>query len=95
MALTKPLLSVGVNVNVQEGCGTTPHTLAVLTKNKIRTCANYLNNVASISGHLFSNMPSPIEMAQAMGAEEHDLNYKCEGTIQRIFTILPWRNTWH
>ena len=41
MALTKTLLSVGVNVNVQEGCGTTPHTLAVLTKNKIRTCANY------------------------------------------------------
>ena len=41
MALTKTLLSVGVNVNVQERCGATPLTLAVLTKNKMRTCANY------------------------------------------------------
>ena len=69
MTLTKTLLSIGVNVNAQEGCGATPLSLAVLTANKVM-CELLVDSFASISGHLFSGMPSPIEMAQAMEVEE-------------------------
>lgn len=49
--------------------GATPLTLAVLAVNK-DMCELLVDSFASISGHLFSNMPSPIEMTQAMELED-------------------------
>ncbi len=63
--LVKTLLSSGVNVNVQEGCGATPLSIAVLNSSTVM-CELLVMNFASFSGPLFVNMPSPIDMAKYM-----------------------------
>lgn len=67
--LVKTLLSAGININIQEGCGATPLCIAVLNRNS-SMCSLLLDNFASFSGHLFASMPSPFEMAQNMELEE-------------------------
>jgi hypothetical protein len=67
--LVKTLLSAGVNINVQEGCGATPLTIAVL-KADVDMCKLLFENFALASGALYSSMPSPIEMADTMKVTE-------------------------
>ena len=67
--LVKTLLSAGLNINVQEGCGATPLTIAVLRKD-VNMCKLLVEHFALISGVLYSNMPSPIEMAETMELTE-------------------------
>ena len=67
--LVKTLLSAGLNINTQEGCGVTPLCLAILNNN-VTMCALLLENFASFSGPLFASMPSPIEMAENMEQTE-------------------------
>ena len=55
ISLVKTLLSAGLNINVQEGCGATQLTIAVL-KREADMCKLLVKNFASVSGALYSNM---------------------------------------
>ena len=77
ISLVKTLLSAGLNINVQEGCGATPLTIAVL-KREADMCQLLVENFASVSGALYSNMPSPIEMAEVMELDEIVTNFEHE-----------------
>ena len=93
ISLVKILLSAGLNINVQEGCGATPLTIAVL-KREADMCKLLVENFASVSGALYSNMPSPIEMAEVMELDEivtifeHELieNEYIHGTMGDVST---------
>ena len=52
--LVKTLLSCGVNINVQEGCGATPLSIAVLN-NSSAMCELLVQNFSSFSGPLFAS----------------------------------------
>lgn len=93
ISLVKILLSAGLNINVQEGCGAIPLTIAVL-KREADMCKLLVENFASVSGALYSNMPSPIEMAEVMELDEivticeHELieNEYIHGIMDDVFT---------
>ncbi len=70
--LVKTLISCGLNINVQEGCGATPLSIAVLNRNSVM-CESLVQNFASFSGPLFAGMPSPIEMAENMELIDGDI----------------------
>ena len=67
--LVKTLLSSALNINVQEGCGATPLSLAVLNCNA-EMCELLVESFASFSGPLFACMPSPMDMAKNMELTE-------------------------
>jgi ankyrin repeat protein len=70
--LVKTLISCILNINVQEGCGATPLSIAVLNRNSVM-CELLVQNFASFSGPLFAGMPSPIEMAENMELTDGDI----------------------
>ena len=67
--LVKTLLSSGLNINIQEGCGATPLSIAVLNRNTAM-CELLVKNFASFSGPLYASMPSPMDMAKNMELTE-------------------------
>lgn len=67
--LIRTLLHVGVDVNCLEGCGASPLTLAVLNKNG-KLVKLLHGHFALSSGPLFTRMPSPLDIAKAMGMED-------------------------
>ncbi len=70
VSLVKFLINIGLDVNAREGCGTTPLSLAVLTKNTL-ICKLLIEAGAKHSGPLFTSIPSPLAMA--MKLELHDI----------------------
>lgn len=64
----KALLKAVANPNAAEGCGATPLTLAVLSKNK-HMVDILLQYHASFQAFLYPNIPTPVEMAKLMGLE--------------------------
>ena len=62
VSLVKFLINIGLDVNAREGCGATPLTLAVLTKNTL-ICTFLVEAGAKHSGPLFTSIPSPLVMA--------------------------------
>ena len=60
--LVKFLINIGLHVNAREGCGATPLTLAVLTKNTL-ICKFLVEAGAKHSGPLFTSIPSPLVTA--------------------------------
>ncbi len=68
-ALARVLLAIGVNPNCKEGCGATPLSIAVMNSD-VAMCKLLLDNFALHSGPFFSNIPSPLAMANAMELEE-------------------------
>ena len=60
--LVKVLLSIGVNPNFKEGCGTTAMTIAVLN-NDVNMCKILLKNFAEYEGAFFGSFPSSLLMA--------------------------------
>lgn len=67
--LIRTLLHVGIDVNCLEGCGASPLTLAVLNKNQ-KLVKLLHEHFALSSGPLFIMMPSPLDIAKAMGLED-------------------------
>ena len=65
IALVKTLISCGLNINTQEGCGATPLSIAVLNRYDVM-CELVVQNFSSFSGPLFASMPSPVDMAENM-----------------------------
>lgn len=68
-SFAKALLKAGANPNATEGCGATPLTLAVLSKNK-HMVEVLLHYHAAFQAFLYPNIPSPQEMAEKIGLEE-------------------------
>ena len=66
--LTKVLISSGINPNAKEGCGLTPLSLAVFNSDPIM-CELLITNFAEFRGEMFSDVPSPLEIAEAMEAQ--------------------------
>ena len=67
--LVRTLLHAGFDVNSLEGCGASPLTLAVLNKNE--KLVKLLHEHFALScGPLFSKMPSPLDIAKAMGLDD-------------------------
>ena len=62
VSLVKFLVNIGVDVNAREGCGATPLTLAVLSKNTL-ICKLLVEAGAKHCGPLFTSIPSPLVMA--------------------------------
>ena len=62
VSLVKFLINIGLDVNAREGCGATPLTLAVLTKNTL-ICKFLVEAGAKHSGPLFTSIPSPLAMS--------------------------------
>lgn len=67
--LIQTLLHAGIDVNCLEGCGASPLTIAVLNKNE-KLVKLLHSNFALSSGPLFVRMPSPFDIAKAMGLDE-------------------------
>ena len=67
--LIQSLLHVGIDLNCLEGCGASPLTLAVLNKNE-KLVKLLHGHFALSSGPLFIRMPSPLDIAKAMGLED-------------------------
>ena len=63
------LFSIGFNPNIREKCGATPLIIAVISKNK-EVCDILVKNRACVRGPLFTNVPSPIEMAKRLELTE-------------------------
>ena len=66
--LIQTLLHAGIDVNCLEGCGASPLTIAVLNKNEELVKLLH-SNFALSSGPLFVRMPSPFDIAKAMGLD--------------------------
>ena len=66
--LTKVLISSGINPNAKEGCGLTPLSLVVFNSDLIM-CELLITNFAEFRGEMFSDVPSPLEIAEAMEAQ--------------------------
>ena len=64
--ITKILLSIEFNPNVQEGCGATPLFLEVL-KNNQSICKTFIDHLADVSDSLFIKIPSPEKLASYLG----------------------------
>ena len=60
------LFSIGFNPNIKEKCGVTPLIIAVISKNK-EICDILVKNKASERGPLFSDAPSPMDIARKFG----------------------------
>ena len=67
--MVKVFLSVGCNMNAQEGCGATPMVLTVLNKDT-EMCKLLLNNCADFREEFFVKVPSPMEIASVLGLED-------------------------
>ena len=63
------LFSIGFNPNIKEKCGVTPLIIAVISKNK-EICDILVKNKASVRGPLFSDVPSPMDIARKMELTE-------------------------
>ena len=64
--LIQTLFHVGIDINGLEGCGAWPLTLDVLNKNE-KLVKLLHGHFALSSGPLFIRMPSPLDIAKAMG----------------------------
>ena len=67
--LIQTLFHVGIDINCLEGCGALPLTLDVLNKNE-KLVKLLHGDFALSSGPLFIRMPSPLDIAKAMGLED-------------------------
>ena len=67
--LVKCLINMGLDAKVREGCGTTPLSLAVLTKNTWM-CKLLGDAGARHSGPLFTSIPSPSAMATKLELDD-------------------------
>ena len=67
--LTNILISSGINPNSKELCGATPLSLAVLNSD-ISICDLLITNFAEFKGDMFSNFPSPLDMAISMESSD-------------------------
>ena len=63
--LAKCLVGMGLDVNCREGCGMTPLNLAVISKNNV-LCKFLVESGRRYSGPLFTNIPSPLCMAERL-----------------------------
>ena len=65
LMLVKTLLNVGINPNVNEKCGATPLTLAVIKKNK-EAVKLLLEGYAEYNEQFFTTVPGPRVMAEKL-----------------------------
>lgn len=85
VALVKNMISVGVDLNVTEGCGATPLILAVLKRN-IRFIELFCCHGAAVDGYIYQHIPSPVELATRL--EDHEvidiLSYYAQNEEERF-----------
>ena len=86
----KALLKAGANPKAAEGCGSTPLTLAVLSKNK-----TWLTSFCSTTLHFklsfTPNIPTPGEMAELMGLENIILLFdNTEESENKVINNMIW-----
>ena len=67
--LVECLLHAGFNPNVKEKCGVTPLLIAVILKNR-EICQMLVKSRAWVRGPIFTNIPSPLAVAQKMQLAE-------------------------